>query len=107
MKTIDKIVSLLKSSCKSQVGLANHLGVGKNVITDWKAGRTNSYMKYIPQIAEFFDVTPDYLLSDESSMASKTEPTPTISSVMKSYLALSDEDKVEFGQLITLLDENK
>lgn len=106
MKTIDNIILLLKSSGKSQVDLATYLGLGKNVITDWKAGRTNSYMKYIPQIAKFFDVSPDYLLSNESSTVSKPTPTPTISQVMESYLALSAEDKVEFGKLVTLLDKD-
>lgn len=107
MSIVDKIVSLLDNSGKSQTDLANYLGISKNAITDWKSGRIKSYMKYIPQIAEFFAVTPDYLLSDNSSTDSKVDATPTISQVMEAYLALSDEDKAEFEKLITLFDNDR
>lgn len=68
MSTIDKICVLIKSQGKKQIDLTNYLGVSKNVFTDWKAGRNNSYQKYLPQIAEFFNISVDDLLDrDEKS----------------------------------------
>ena len=66
MSIIDRICDLLEKQNKSQKDLADHLGIGKNRITDWKAGRIHSYTKYLPQIAEFFGVSIDYLLGTPS-----------------------------------------
>ena len=43
----------------------NYLGLSKNVFTEWKSGRATSYMKHLPKIAEFFNVSVDYLLGKE------------------------------------------
>ena len=64
MSTIDRICDLLEQQNKSQKDLADHLGIGKNRITDWKAGRIHSYTKYLPQIAEFLGVSVDHLLGN-------------------------------------------
>ena len=66
MSTIDRICDLLEKQNKSQKDLADYLGIGKNRITDWKAGRIHSYTKYLPQIAEFFGVSVDQLLGTPS-----------------------------------------
>lgn len=65
MSTIDKICTLIKNQGKKQIDLTNYLGVSKNVFTDWKAGRNNSYQRYLPQIAEFFNMSIDELLGKE------------------------------------------
>lgn len=49
-----------------QIELTNHLGLSKNIFTDWKSGKNTSYMKYLPQIAEFFGVSVDYLIGNET-----------------------------------------
>lgn len=66
MSTIDRICDLLEKQNKSQKDLADYLGIGKNRITDWKAGRIHSYTKYLPQIAEFLGVSVDQLLGTPS-----------------------------------------
>ncbi len=60
--TIERIVAELRSQKKSQLELAQHLGITQNVITDWKSGRIKSYTKYIHGIADFLGVSVDYLL---------------------------------------------
>ena len=61
MCTLDKIKQLLKEQGKSQKDLTDYLGLGKQTFTNWNAG-AKSYGKYIDKIAEFLDVTTDYLL---------------------------------------------
>ena len=46
--------------------LTNYLGISKNAVTNWKIGDNKSYMKHLPKIAEFFDVSVDYLLGKEN-----------------------------------------
>lgn len=65
MEVLNKIISLLEKNGKKQKELTDFLSVSHNVFTEWKAGRNSSYMKYLPQIAEFFGVSVDYLLGKE------------------------------------------
>lgn len=62
MSTLDKILQLLKEKKQSQKDLTDYLGLSKNTFTSWKADRNQSYLKYIDKIADFFNVTTDYLL---------------------------------------------
>lgn len=62
MEILDKISYLLKEKNKKQKELTDYIGISKYNYTDWKAGKSNSYMKYLPQIAEFLDVSLDYLV---------------------------------------------
>lgn len=78
MDTLSKIVRLMNEhNCDNQM-LASSLGLNRQAITDWKAGRSKSYLKYIYQIADYFGVSVDYLLGNapEPSKASK-QPEPT------------------------------
>ena len=75
MGTIDKILLLMKNNNIAQKTLAEAIGVRKQTISDWKSGKTKSYMRYINKIADFFNVSVDYLLDktdDESPSAQKT-----------------------------------
>ena len=62
MNTFDKIDLLLHEKKKKQIDLTNYLGIPKANYTDWKTGRTKSYTKYLSQIAEYFDVSVDFLI---------------------------------------------
>lgn len=56
MTMLQIIKKLLRERGKTQSDLCKHLGLNKQAFTDWNAGRTNSYVKYLPQIAEFLEV---------------------------------------------------
>ena len=73
MNTIERISDILLRSGKKQKELMEYLGVSPNLFTEWKAGRNKSYNKYIPQIAEFLGVTPDYLLGKEETEKAPAE----------------------------------
>ncbi len=62
MDIINRISALLEEQNKSQKDLTDYLGVEKSVFSTWKKNKSKSYMKYINQIAEFFNVSVDYLL---------------------------------------------
>jgi len=52
-----------------QKDLSDFLSISHNVFTEWKAKRNSSYMKHLPKIAEFFNVSVDYLLGKETPTA--------------------------------------
>ena len=74
---LDKISALLKEQGKTQKMLCEALGLNAQAYTNWKGGSNDSYMKYLPQIAGYLNVSIDYLLGN---------PTPTESSLLPADL---------------------
>jgi transcriptional regulator with XRE-family HTH domain len=64
--TLNKILELLEKNNVKQKDLTDYLGISKNAFTNWKGGFSKSYIKHLPQIAEFFNVSVDYLLGRDS-----------------------------------------
>ena len=75
MCIMHKVITLLEESGKKQTDFANKIGVPKQLISDWKSGRNKSYMKYLPQIADYFGVSVDYLLGKEDKKNPPDKPT--------------------------------
>ena len=67
MDVLTRILMLLNENHIQQKELSDYLGLSKNTMTGWKNGNNTSYMKYLPQIAEFFNVSVDYLLGKETT----------------------------------------
>lgn len=67
LETLDKITHLLNVQGKKQKELTDYIGVSKGTFTDWKSGKTVSYNRYLPKIAEFFDVSVDYLVGKDEN----------------------------------------
>lgn len=66
MDVLTKILILLDENHIQQKELSTYLGLSKNTMTGWKNGNNTSYMKHLPKIAEFFNVSVDYLLGKET-----------------------------------------
>lgn len=62
---LNKITSLLKEQKRTQKELCTFLGLNQVAFSEWKSGKSKSYTKYLPQIAEFFGCSVDYLLGKE------------------------------------------
>lgn len=67
MEVLTRILALLDEKHIQQKELSNYLGLSKCAMTGWKNGNNNSYMKHLPKIAEFFEVSVDYLLGREAA----------------------------------------
>lgn len=66
MSIIDKIIMLLEQKEKTQKELTDYLGLEKSSFSAWKSGKSKSFMKYLPQIANYLNTTVDYLIDDLS-----------------------------------------
>ncbi len=73
MDTLSIISQLLDERKVSQQELCAFLGIGKQAFTNWKSGHTTSYKKYLPQIADFFNVSVDYLLGKQEKPSAESE----------------------------------
>lgn len=109
LSTLDKITNLLKEQGKKQKDLTDFLGISKNAFTDWKSGRIKSYNKHLPQIAEFLDVSVDYLVG-KTDKKNKTAPSEQPMSQKQQQLFdivadLTDEELkkvIEYADLLNL-----
>ena len=64
MKTqvFERIEMLLEEQGKSQQNLLASLGMNRSTYSNWKLGKSRTYMKHIDEIADYFGVSPDYLI---------------------------------------------
>lgn len=78
MSTLNKIIFLLDKNHLKQKDLMDYLNLEKSTFSGWKAGKSASYKKHISEIANFFNVSTDYLLNDDTdtSIPSNIESLP-------------------------------
>ncbi len=89
MDTLNKITELLALQGKRQKDLTDFLGVNKNAYSLWKSGKTTSYNRYIPQIADFFGVSPEYLLGKSDDVGTSAAEDVTAAELLNIYNKLS------------------
>lgn len=103
---LERILLLISEAKISQAQFAASIGVKPSVVTDWKSGRNNSYLKHINTIADFFGVTVDYLLGKSPVRHSSMEiysaserdmiPIPIVGNVAAGYQAYAATDIVGY-----------
>ena len=104
MCTLDRILELIEQNNIKQKDLTDYLGISKNAFTNWKGGFNQSYKRYLPQIAEFFNVSIDYLAGKESLTAEND-----FTYALYNELAhdLSEEQLQQLKQFADFLRNNK
>lgn len=60
-----KLKELIEESNKTQVKIANEIGITKQTLTNYKSGFSEPNLDQLIIIAKYFDVTTDYLLGIE------------------------------------------
>lgn len=107
---LNKILELMGNRHGAGKELANHLGIHPSVVTDWKAGRNKSYTKYAPQIAEYYNVSLDWLsgLSDEKEQK-ETAPNKEDGSekILAIFRSLPDERRKQLEDYAKFLQASE
>lgn len=103
LSILNKISSLLKEQGKTQKALCAHLGLKQQAFTNWKNNDNDSYMKYLPQIAEFFGVSVDYLLGTPSPAEASLLP----ADLLEIIATLSDEEIKELRNYLRFLKSKR
>ena len=100
MDTLSIIKTLLVEKSLTQKALTDYLGISKNAFTNWSNGSNTSYIKHLPKIAEFFNVSVDYLLGRDSKEEKFKEPVitsdvvtfPVLGKIAAGYDSIAVED---------------
>lgn len=72
-KVLTIILSLIGNERGAKSKFSQTLGLPSSALGDWQTGRNKSYLKKLPEIAAYFDVSVDYLLGNTDT---KKEPAP-------------------------------
>ena len=62
-KTREKILTLIENEFDSDASFERKVGIPQKTVNNWRRGRSSSFMKLLPAIAEAFDVNVSELLS--------------------------------------------
>ena len=93
MDTLDKIIEQLAIQGKRQKDITDYLGIKETAFGEWKKGKSLSYKsKHIGRIAEYLNVTPDYLLGKSDSPAAEDA---NAAELLNIYNKLSAVDKAK------------
>lgn len=71
MDTVDRIFELVDKQFKEQREFAFALGLDPTIVSRWRKRKSESYNKYLPQIAEVLGVSVDYLTTGEDHSEKK------------------------------------
>ena len=63
-----RIDQLMKHQNKKIKDLNDYLGLKQSTYDNWKRGKSESYLKHIDRIAEYLNVTPNYLICGSDSV---------------------------------------
>lgn len=109
--TLNKVLSLIKSNNIPKGKFLSDLKLGRSTISDWTNNKSVSYLKYLPQIAAYFNVSLDWLSGNEQKNKPITERDRLIEECLNIMDSLPEDlQKVAHEQLKALsaiADKNK
>lgn len=102
MHTLDIIFKELKNQNKTAKQLCEFLGLGKQACTDWKSGKSNSYKKYLPEIANYLNISIEYLCGKEEKPTGENtgELTEQEKILLNTFRSSSEEAKQRIIQSV-------
>lgn len=104
MGILDRISVLLNG--REQRELTNYLGLKSAAFSEWKSGKSKSYRKYLIEIAEYFNVSIDYLVYGKTAEAADS---PVLSEyeqeLLNTFKQLSQDSKMRVIERAQMLHE--
>ncbi len=98
---LDRISKLLNG--REQRELTDFLGIKSVAFSEWKSGKSKSYKKYLIEIADFFNVSIDYLVYGKEINSIQDNLSEDEKRLLNMYSLLTDIEKGEIlGELKTI-----
>lgn len=102
MNTKERIFELLDAKKIEQKALAEVLGVSEDIISDWRRGKSKSFRKYLPQIAQALGTTSEYLLTGENN-----SPPALADELYESFRDLTPEEQADTLAYVAFLKSRR
>lgn len=103
MNTLNKILYLIKKNGLTEIEFTKLINLNKTAVSDWKSGKSKSYLKHIPKIANVLNVSEDYLLL-ENLIPSLTSDQQEL---LDLYSKLNKNQKYELIEHARILTKSK
>ncbi|MDE5582662.1 MAG: helix-turn-helix domain-containing protein [Ruminococcus sp.] len=84
---VKRIIALLGTRDQSE--LTEFLNLKKGALTEWKNGKSTSFKKYIVKIAEFFNVSLDFLILGKQTFSLSNDE----EMILKMYRLIEEKDQ--------------
>lgn len=96
MDTLDKIIEQLAIQGKRQKDITDYLGIKETAFAEWKKGKSLSYKsKHIGKIAEYLNVSPEYLLGKSDDVGTSAAGDVNAAELLNIYNKLSAVDRAK------------
>ena len=92
-KIVLKIMELLKIQGKTEKELTDYVGLANTTFTKWKYKGLKSYRKHLDKIAEFLEVTPEYLTEGVDDIINLSTMTTSEIKLLQLYRKMGDNAK--------------
>ncbi len=106
---VDRIILLAKRNGRHEKDVVEYLGLKRGTFANWKRGQSDSYLHYLKEIAEFFHVTPNYLiLGDDGIEIQKGEDifNKDELELINAYRELNLREKRYIKKIVDIMKEN-
>lgn len=111
MRFSELLTDLRKSANLSQKQLAEKIGVSQSTIAKLEIGRNEATASTLTKLAQYFDVSADYLLGLSDELGAPVSPAPALpldeSQLLGNYRALSYAGKARVSAYADLLREQE
>ncbi len=109
-KTIDnpvvqRIVDLIRKQGRKEKDLMDYLGIAPGAMPKWKYDGSYVYTKYIYEICEFLDTTPNYLFFGPEDEEERLSPAER--ELIRTYRSLDDGRKKCIRDTLGYFKESK
>lgn len=103
---MDNLKALRESRKITQTQLGEHIGAKKSAISLWESGKRQPDQETLVRLANFFEVTIDYLLGRDDSAPIENTPAddPLTEQIMAKARLMNEE---ELRQLLRIMDAVK
>ncbi|MBQ8945319.1 MAG: hypothetical protein IJ058_14540 [Lachnospiraceae bacterium] len=95
---LQRISDLLKAQGKQEKELIQYIGLGRGTFTAWRYRGVKTYTQHIDEIAEFLDVSPNYLIRGEDGEIGVETLSEAEIWLIKTYRAADDVGKSHLRQ---------
>lgn len=105
--TLERIIQELKHKKRTQTDLTNFLGVSDSSFGNWKKGLNASYLKYVHAIADYLDVSVEYLKGETDTKKPPITKDERIDELYEMAKDLTDAELVALKAFVAGLKANK
>lgn len=104
---LSRILELIGTKHGAGQEFVRTVGCPKNAVTDWKAGRSKSYVEYAPLIADRYNVSLDWLsglTDDKQTKKAPSEDEAKDSRIVQLRERLNAMSEEDLDKLIAMMD---